>query len=277
MYLFSRRARLRPGSTRESLAWATEQAERVTRISGLQVNLWSQVFSPAMGTLVWATFVPDLTALEEANDKLMVDDEYLSAIDAGAAFLEGPIDDSLLSVLAGEPDPEREVSYVASVQAVCAAGHLARGIEVGMTIAAKVTEVTGEPTMFATASTGPYGGVAWLTGYSDVASLDGPRPRWPPMPSSSATSTRRPEARIWKTPGSRRSCTTGGWSEQLRHRARGIGIGGVVRRTPLRSDPQRLESSVGPAGATSDAVSAAVPSSGAVTQPTVYDVIDSAP
>ena len=88
MYLFSRRARLRPGNTRQSLAWATEQTERVARISGLEVNLWSQVFSPAMGTLVWAAFVPDLTALEDANDKLMVEDEYLSAIDAGASFFE---------------------------------------------------------------------------------------------------------------------------------------------------------------------------------------------
>ncbi len=172
MYLFSRRARLRPGNTRQSLAWATDQTERVNRISGLQVNLWSQVFSPMVGTLVWAAFVTDLTQLEEANDKLMVDEEYLSALDRGAEFFEGPIDDSLLSVLVGERDPSRDVHYVATVQAVCSAGNLARGIEVGMTIAEKVEAVTGEPTMFATAATGPYGGVAWLTSYTDVASLE---------------------------------------------------------------------------------------------------------
>jgi hypothetical protein len=74
MYLFSRRARLSGAKFRESIAWAINVTEKVAQTTGLQVGLWNQTFSPAVGTLAWSTFVPDLGALEAANDKLMVDD-----------------------------------------------------------------------------------------------------------------------------------------------------------------------------------------------------------
>src|SRR5436190_19102365 len=82
MYLFSRRARLSPGNTREAMAWATAITEKVNQISGLPVSLFTQVFSPGVGTLVWSTFVPDLATLEAATDKLNTDDGYISMGDA---------------------------------------------------------------------------------------------------------------------------------------------------------------------------------------------------
>ena len=172
MYLFSRRARLAPGNTRDALAWATGITEKVHQISGLPVSLFAQVFSPEVGTLVWSTFVPDLATLEAATDKLNVDDGYISMGDAGAKFSLGGADDSLLQVVYGDADPNRQVEYVTTVQSVCASGNLARGMELGVEITQRAEKVIGIPGMFIAGTTGSYGTVGWITGYTDVKELE---------------------------------------------------------------------------------------------------------
>jgi hypothetical protein len=172
MYLFSRRARLAPGNTRAAMTWATSITEKVNQIVGLNTSLFAQTFSPEVGTLVWSTFVPDLATLESANDKLLVDDSYVSMVDAGAKFAQGSIDDTLLQLISGEPDPNRQVEYATTVQSVCASGSLARGIELGVEIAERAKKIIGLPVLFATAATGNYGAVAWITGYTDIHELE---------------------------------------------------------------------------------------------------------
>jgi hypothetical protein len=173
MYLFSRRARLSGAKFRDSMAWATSVTERVTQTTGLPVGLWNQTFSPAVGTLVWSTFVPDLATLEAANDKLMVDDAYNELVDRGNEFLiPGSVDDTLGMIIHGEPDPNRHVEYVAAVRSTISAGKLARGIAVGVEIAQRAEQITGLPTAFLADSTGNYGGVAWLTGFANVGELE---------------------------------------------------------------------------------------------------------
>lgn len=172
MYLFSRRARLAPGNTREAMTWATSITEKVNQIVSLNTSLFAQIYSPEVGTLVWSTFVPDLPTLESANDKLLVDDGYVSMVDAGAKFAQGGVDDNLLQLITGDPDPNRQVDYATTVQTVCASGSLARGVELGVEIAQRAEKVIGLPVMFATAATGPYGAVAWITGYADARELE---------------------------------------------------------------------------------------------------------
>ncbi len=172
MYLFSRQARLAPGQMRDGIGWAVGQCERAARISGLPVSLFSQVFSPQLGSLSWTAFVPDLSSLEAADEKLMLDAEYLAAIDQGTAYIDGGVDDLLFNVVHGEPDPDRDVQYVSTVRAVCASGNLGRGMEVGVQIAQRAEEITGVPTLFVANATGPYGGVAWLTGFENLPALE---------------------------------------------------------------------------------------------------------
>jgi hypothetical protein len=172
MYLFSRRSRLAQGNTRDAMTWATGITEKVNQISGLPVSLFTQVFSPEVGTLVWSTFVADLATLEAATDKLNVDDGFVSMGDAGAKFSLGGADDALAQVVYGAPDPNRPVEYVTTVQTICASGSLARGIELGVEIAQRVEKVLGIPGLFITGATGSYGSVGWITGYADVKELE---------------------------------------------------------------------------------------------------------
>ena len=172
MYLFSRIARLAPGNTRAAITWATSITEKVHQITGLNVSLFSQTFSPAVGTLSWSTFVPDLATLEGAADKLLVDDGYVSMVDEGAKFAQGGANDRLSQIIYGEPDPNRQIEYVTAVRTVCASGSGTRGMELGVEIAQRAEKIMGTSTMFASTATGAYGSVAWLTGYADVKAME---------------------------------------------------------------------------------------------------------
>ena len=168
MYLFSRRARLAPGNTRDAMTWATSITEKVNQIVGLNTSLFAQTYSPEVGTLVWSTFVPDLATLESANDKLLVDDSYVSMADEGAKFAQGGVDDALLQIISGEPDTNRQIEYATTVQAVCASGNLIRGVELGVEIAQRAKKITGRPTSFGASQTGVYGAVGWIALYDSV-------------------------------------------------------------------------------------------------------------
>lgn len=172
MYLFTRRLRLAPGNTRAAMAWATEITEKVNEITGLNVRLYASTFSPEVGALSWSTFVPDLAALEAANDKLLVDDAYVSMVDAGAKFAPGGAHDALSQIIHGAPDATRQIEYVTTVQTVCASGSLTKGIELAVEIAQRAEKTMGTPVLVATGTTGGYGSVGWFSAYANVQELE---------------------------------------------------------------------------------------------------------
>ena len=172
MYLFSRQMRLGNGRTREAIEWALGQTEKVHTITGLDVGLFTQVFSPNVGTVAWSTFVPDLATLEAAGDKLNVDDAFIAASDKGAALTIGSPVDRLAQIVHGDPDPNRSIEYVTVFRAVCASGRMARGLELGVEIATRAEKITGTPTLFLSDVTGTYGGVSWTSGHADVQAME---------------------------------------------------------------------------------------------------------
>jgi hypothetical protein len=145
--------------------------EKVNQITSLGVSLYAQVYSPDVGTLVWSAFVPDLATLETATDKLNADDGFAAMVDEFAPLTIGQLDDGLMQLVHGQPDPNRTIEYVTAVQAVCANGKLTSGIEVGVEIAQRAEKATGTPTLFATTMTGVYGGVGWFTAHADIAAM----------------------------------------------------------------------------------------------------------
>lgn len=172
MYLFSRRTRISPGHMRDAMTWAVGITEQVNRITGIRVALYTRVFSPEVGSIAWAAFVPDLAMLETANDKLMTDDTYVTGVDTGAMMTVGGADDGLYQVVHGEPDPDRSIEYVTTVESVCANGAFARGLEVGVECARLAESITGVPTLFTAGTTGSYGSVAWFSGFEDIESME---------------------------------------------------------------------------------------------------------
>jgi hypothetical protein len=172
MYFFNRTARLRPEAMRDGVAWAVAMTEKVNQVTGLNVGLWTTMFSPANGTLAWSTYVPDMTALEDADAKLMVDEGFLTEAERGAQFLVGGADDNLAQLIHGELDPARKPQYAAVVRSVLAPGGLAKGVGAGVEIAQRATQLGGVPTAFLLATTGTYGGVAWISAAESLQELE---------------------------------------------------------------------------------------------------------
>ena len=154
------------------MAWAVAVTEKANQITGLGSALYSQMYGPEAGTVVWTAFVPDLTSLEAAGDKLQADNAFVALTDEGTTMLVSGPDDALLQVVHGEPDPDRQVAYATSVEAVCANGQFRRGVELGVEIAQRVEQITGARTIFLSAMTGPYAGVAWVSGFADAAEME---------------------------------------------------------------------------------------------------------
>ena len=115
------------------MAWAVTIGEKVTQITGLQISLYSRVFSAEVGTLVWATIVPDLATLEAAVDKLMTDDGYHEMLQTGQKYLiPGSIHDRLSQLVQPtEVDPNRHIEYVALVRSTILQGQMARAARPG--------------------------------------------------------------------------------------------------------------------------------------------------
>ena len=75
MYLYSRRTRL---TTFDGVDWANRVRDHVSSVTGNESQLWATMYGEGYGTLSWTSWAPDLATLEAANDKLLVDDGYLS-------------------------------------------------------------------------------------------------------------------------------------------------------------------------------------------------------
>jgi hypothetical protein len=170
MYLFARRRRINPARGRAAVGVALEGATRVREATGLTVWVWSPVLSAEFGTMVWSTRVEHLAELEAADDKLM-SSEFGDWIEQNDGMFTGPTEDSVLQVLHGTPS-DQPGAYVQVARAVCANGAMSEAMGFGTEIAEAASRITGLQTMFGSSVTGPFGGVAWLTGVADLGAVE---------------------------------------------------------------------------------------------------------
>lgn len=172
MYLFSRRTRIAGGKAREGIEWATGLTGKVREVSGLEVSLWMSVMSPAVGTIVWNSVVETLSDLEAAQAKLNADDIFIATALQGSALTDGSLDDTVIQLVYGDVDPNARPSYAAVVQGQMANGSFRKGLEVGVEIASRATEIAGLKTSFGITTTGTYAGVGWITGAESLNELE---------------------------------------------------------------------------------------------------------
>jgi hypothetical protein len=169
MYMFYRRGRL---AGADGIEWAAEIAQAASKISDHQIDLWGTVYSEAFGTVSWTSWFEDLATLQAFSDTLTASEEYQQMAAKGADLIVDGVDDGLMQLLAGAPDPEADPQFVTGVTAVGAAGNLERSVSAGIDIAETASRITGLNTLFARAMTGAYGGIGWLTGYASMAEYE---------------------------------------------------------------------------------------------------------
>ncbi|MBK5290053.1 MAG: hypothetical protein JJE46_16485 [Acidimicrobiia bacterium] len=170
MYLFSRSAVL---ADNDGLAWATAMTEHAKRATGLEIELWGQVWSPEFGRIAWTAMVPDLATLATAGDAMAADAAMTKEGAKGAALTNGGLDDALYTIVHGEIAPAAPAAeYVTAVSSVCANGQTGKAMAAGVEIAQRAEKITGTTTMFVANVTGIYGGVGWITGHANIAELE---------------------------------------------------------------------------------------------------------
>jgi hypothetical protein len=172
MYLFNRRTRIAPGKAREGVEWAASVTSKVHEVTGLEVSLWMTVMSPAVGTIAWNTVVETLSDLEAATAKLNADDIFMATAMQGSTLTDGSLDDTVIQLVYADIDPNARPSYAAVVQSQLANGSFRRGVECGIEIAQKATELSGLKTTFGMTTTGTYAGVGWITGADSLSELE---------------------------------------------------------------------------------------------------------
>lgn len=170
MYLYTRRARI---NSFDGVAWATETAAAAHAASGVEMQVWAAVYSAGFGTIAWTSWHDDLVGLEASTDALMGDAAYMAKSAEGATWVVAgsSVDDELLELVTGTPDPDQNPLYVSSVRAACAGGQMVKGVGIGAEIASRADAATGASTLFMRNVTGPYSGVAWFTGSADAATM----------------------------------------------------------------------------------------------------------
>jgi len=173
MYLFARSRRMNPGKVRAARAAAIDIAGRVSQITGRDCTAWLATWSPEFGTVAWTMNVETLQELETAGDKLAMDADFGDTLEAIAGLFDAQLQDNVLQMLTATPPADGAVPEYATVtQGVCANGHIAEAMTVGLEIAEAATRVTGSPVGFGSALTGEYGGVAWVATSPDVDTVE---------------------------------------------------------------------------------------------------------
>lgn len=169
MYVFTRQGRIRRGSDMEWVAAITERARAVTDRS---IDVWTSMWSPAVGLISWTVTVDSLDSLRDFGERLDADDSFRELADKGAETMPGGVDDSLIEFLSGTPDPSKPVTVASVAVAVAAGGHAEAAIKAGIDIAETATAITEQAVLFGRMVTGPFGQVTWMVGYPDVAALE---------------------------------------------------------------------------------------------------------
>lgn len=177
MYVFTRTAHLTPGDPTEGITWASEVCHKVRDLTNHPLQLWSSMYSPDVGTLVWSAWFEDLPMLERVSDKLQTDGGYQQMLQSAKELFQGSVDDALMEPLHGAPGreqamhPDRSTQYATTVRAVAAAGSIERSITKGIEIAQHVERTTGHATTFMRGLSGSYGAVSWVTGFESIGAL----------------------------------------------------------------------------------------------------------
>lgn len=137
--------------------------EKVNTVSSTPVRRWSRVLGPQVGTISWSTIVNDIGEMTALDEKLMADGGYLELAEEGVRYGDGSgVDDTLGRLIHADPEGADTAQYATVTTTRLVPGMAAAGFAVGVEAAQKIKSITGRPTSFGTAVTGPYGSVAFF-------------------------------------------------------------------------------------------------------------------
>ena len=173
MYLFTRSRRVDPEHFTKAMESVVELTENARKITGRQIDTWTAVMSPEVGTIVWSLWAEKIGDIEQGGDALAADGGFMKLVEKSDGLFDGPYVDGIATLVHGDLNlDDTSFEYVGVATATLATGHLQDGIAAGIEIADHVTKATGDNTLFMVNTTGIFGGVAWVTPMANSAAVD---------------------------------------------------------------------------------------------------------
>lgn len=171
MFIFNRSTTLNRNRMMEATMASVEVAALVTKITGIDVNVFATRYGEAGNTIAWTCRLDSQDELEVANAKLMANEEYLAWAGSNNEMFETAPHDRLSSIISSTLTPEVK-RYYTVLTAQAANGRLGAAMEFGVRAQQLVAEKTGLATAFMAGVYGPFGTVGWITGGASMADID---------------------------------------------------------------------------------------------------------
>jgi hypothetical protein len=83
----------------ESVVELTEHARKIT---GRQIDAWTAVMSPEVGTIVWSLWAEKIGDIEQGGDALAADSGFMKLVEKYDDLYEGPYVDGIATVVHGD-------------------------------------------------------------------------------------------------------------------------------------------------------------------------------
>lgn len=171
MYIFSRRTLAALGKQFEAVPAAVAVAEKVSEISGSEINVFTARFGAPLGSIMWSRRADSMAELQTFSDKVLADSGYLAMVDDMAGLFMTPAEDSIGRVLT-TPFEGAPARFWSITQASMLAGKYAHAVEFGIEIADYMGAQLGAQAAFLKASYGGFADVTWLLGFDSMDDVD---------------------------------------------------------------------------------------------------------
>lgn len=172
MYLYARTITAKRERALDAATFATDIAETVGKVSGLEVRAWSPIYGAPLTELTWTTRVASHAEMGAASEKLLADPGYLEQIGAAADLFESSAEDMIADMVAMAGDGGHTGDYASLVRAQCAGGKVGEAMAWGVDILNHVSGITGRDAIFTRSLYGAWGGVGWITLASSLEEVD---------------------------------------------------------------------------------------------------------
>ena len=171
MFIFNRSTTLNRHRMLEATMASIEVAALVTKITGVDINVFATRYGEPGNTMAWTCRVDSQAELDALTTKLMANEDYLAWIGSKSEMFETATVDRLSSIISSTLTPEVK-KYYTVLTAQAASGQMGAAIDFGVRAQQLVAEKTGLATAFMTGVYGPFGTVGWITGGATMADID---------------------------------------------------------------------------------------------------------
>lgn len=157
------------------MVWARKLTNKANDIANGMLRLWCHTYSPGNGMLIWTTTGKQWSDLEDLNDPMGADEEFLALVAQGVNYTadSDSATDFVYRITYTPDDFDVDAwAFAVAWTVVALPGQFGRASALGAETAQRITAVTGAPTTFAVNQTGPQRMFEWKSYYGSISAVD---------------------------------------------------------------------------------------------------------